>query len=284
MKEEFESKSDEVIIAKPEVFASKFEKIKEGGVDNLHIVADFDRTLTRSVRADGGVNTSLSTLWLFMPDEYIRRARELFAKYRPIETDLKMPRDEKQKHMLEWIQNWQKNCIELGFTRNTVERMVKSKILMPRPGFKEFFRAAKEYNVPVLIFSAGLGDLIREYLMYHDSYSQNSHIISNFAKFNEEGKCIGWNDDIVSSMNKDESHALYTPWKSEITTRRNVLLLGDHDADIHMVDGNKHDTVLSVGFLNNERTHLERHKNTFDVVVIQDEGLDVPIKILRSIG
>jgi HAD superfamily hydrolase (TIGR01544 family) len=284
MKEGFEPKSDEIIIAKPEVFAAKLEKIQEGGFENLHIVADFDRTLTRSIRADGGVNTSLSTLWLFMPDEYAQRARNLFEKYRPIETDLEMSRDEKQKHMQDWIRNWQKNCVELGFSRETLQKIVKSELLMPRPGFKELFNIARQHSIPVLIFSAGLGDLIQEYLTYHDSYSRNVHVISNFAKFDEGGKCIGWNDDIVSSMNKDESHALYKSWKGEIADRKNIVLLGDHEADIHMADGAKHDTVLSVGFLNNEKTHLGRHAKTFDVVVVQDEGLDVPIKVLRSIA
>ena len=37
--------------------------------------------------------------------------------------------------------------------------IVESGLLLPRPGFREFMRAAREHGIPVLVFSAGVGDL-----------------------------------------------------------------------------------------------------------------------------
>ncbi|MFA7310153.1 MAG: haloacid dehalogenase-like hydrolase [Candidatus Paceibacterota bacterium] len=280
--QKLEGAHDGVVIADPDLFEGKVERLRELGMGSLHIVADFDRTLTSSTRADGGVNTSLSTLWLFMPEEYGRRAKELFDTYRPIEVDLHMDAATKTKHMETWVRAWQQNCIELGFSRDVVKKIAQSGLLLPRPGMDTFMRLARKHEVPVLIFSAGLGDLIAEYLKFHGVHSNNVHIISNFAKFGESGRCVGWDKDIVTSMTKNESHAHHEAWAGKVLKRPNVLLLGDHEGDVHMVDGEKHGVVLSVGYLNGEQGHLDRHKEIFDAVVTGDVGLDFPTSILKK--
>ncbi len=76
---------------------------------------------------------------------------------------------------------------------------------------------------------------------------------------------------------------LYESWAPGVRPRKNVLLLVDHEGDIRMADGERHDTMLSVGFLNGELSHLESHRKTFDAVVLEDEGMDLPNQVLEAI-
>jgi HAD superfamily hydrolase (TIGR01544 family) len=286
MPESIEPDDDnEVIIVNTEKFNSKLEKIKTGGFENLHIVADFDRTLTalRSGAADGRINTTPGLLWHVMGEEYVRRAAELFSQYRPIEVDPNIPDEEKKRYMETWTRAWQNNCVELGLTQEKIKEAVRTNFLLARPRLKEFMDIAEHAKVPVLIFSAGVGNIIAEYLRALGIGNTNVHVISNFAKFNTAGICTGWNDDIVTSLTKNETHALHQSWSQGVTRRPNVLLLGDHPSDARMADGARHETVLSVGFLNGDHAHAQVHKSAFDAVVVEDVGLDFPIKILTSL-
>jgi len=61
-------------------------------------------------------------------------------------------------------------------------------------------------GVPVLVFSAGLGDSVSAVLRYHNAFLPNIHIISNYLRFNGL-QVNGFQGDIIHSFNKNE-HAL----------------------------------------------------------------------------
>jgi hypothetical protein len=61
-------------------------------------------------------------------------------------------------------------------------------------------------QVPVLVFSAGLGDSVSAVLRYHNMLLPNIHIISNYLRFNGL-QVNGFQGDIIHSFNKNE-HAL----------------------------------------------------------------------------
>ena len=53
------------------------------------------------------------------------------------------------------------------------------------------------------------------------------------------------------------------------------ILLGDSIGDLKMAAGVKHDTKLTIGFLNHdEEKLLEQYAASFDVVILQDSPLD----------
>ena len=56
-----------------------------------------------------------------------------------------------------------------------------------RDGCKDFFNKLHEKEIPLLIFSAGVGDVIREIISQNSTtlYS-NMHVVSNDIDFNEE--------------------------------------------------------------------------------------------------
>ena len=72
-----------------------------------------------------------------------------------------------------------------------------------REGTNTMLQRLKAAEVPVLVFSAGLGDSVSAVLRHHDALLSNVHIISNYLQF--DGLQVnGFQGDIIHSMNKNE--------------------------------------------------------------------------------
>jgi hypothetical protein len=67
-------------------------------------------------------------------------------------------------------------------------------------------QSLQEADVPVLVFSAGLGDSVSAVLRYHNALLSNMHIISNYLRFTGL-QVNGFQGDIIHSFNKNE-HAV----------------------------------------------------------------------------
>ncbi|GJX84557.1 7-methylguanosine phosphate-specific 5'-nucleotidase A isoform X2 [Tanacetum coccineum] len=65
-----------------------------------------------------------------------------------------------------------------------------------------------ERDIPVLIFSAGLADIIEEVLRrkLHRTF-KNVKIVSNRMKFDQNGNLLSFTGKLIDSLNKNE-HAL----------------------------------------------------------------------------
>jgi 5'-nucleotidase len=114
------------------------------------------------------------------------------------------------------------------------------------------FKMLYEAEIPVLIFSAGLGNIIEEILEKFGVFYSNLEIISNYIQFNEDGSLRGYKDLLVHPLNKNESILPNeNKYFMDLSHRDNAILLGDHLADIHMSRGMPHvGSVLKIGFLN----------------------------------
>ncbi len=90
----------------------KFEKvlevIRKEWFEKIHILADFDRTLTKlfvNWEKKTSVISVLRREW-YLSEEYRKKAYELFDYYNPIEIDPNVSMDEKNAKMTEW---WNKH-------------------------------------------------------------------------------------------------------------------------------------------------------------------------------
>lgn len=54
-----------------------------------------------------------------------------------------------------------------------------------REGFEQFFDRLQQHNVPVFIFSAGLGDVLEEIIRQAGVYHSNVKVVSNFMDFDD---------------------------------------------------------------------------------------------------
>merc|ERR1719456_417719 len=63
--------------------------------------------------------------------------------------------------------------------RPLIPRLVREARMLPRPGALELLKKLELLDVPVLIVSAGVSDVIEEYLRQHGALSENVTICSN---------------------------------------------------------------------------------------------------------
>ena len=104
---------------------------------------------------------------------------------------------------------------------------------------EEMLKNLNDAQVPVMIFSAGVGDILEEVLRRTNSYHSNTKVVSNCMEFNEEGRLIGFKEPLIHMYNKNEKSILQThpTYFDDLTHRPNVLLMGDSLGDIDMVEG-----------------------------------------------
>jgi 5'-nucleotidase len=277
---------ENVVISNPPEFERKKALLKAGGAENLHVVADYDKTLS-TAHVKGNPRRSLVEIirqFDYLSPAFSKGSYALFNKYHPIEMDPSIPLEEKKFKMLEWWSVHVKWMAECGMSQNVINRIVDEQPAGLRKGLDSFLTLLHKNKVPVLILSAALTDLIEGFLQKEGILFPNVHVVSNKYEFDEKGNVIGYESVIIHSFNKNEIAIRNTPYFSQIKNRKNVLLLGDAVEDVGMVEGIEHDCVLKIGFLN-EKVDEKREKYTqvYDVVITNDGPLDFVNALLREI-
>jgi len=279
---------ENVVISNQEELERLKKTISKDGADRLHILTDFDRTLTKAF-VDGKSTPSLVSVLRdgsYLTPDYAQKANELYDKYHPIEIDPKIPLREKKKAMCEWWITHFDLLIKSGLNKRDLERVVESQKVKFREGFSEFVDFLREYNIPLVIMSSsGLGgDIISMYLERVGKLYENTHIISNWYEWDEKGNAVGVKKPIIHTMNKDETLIQDFPVFEKIKNRKNVLLIGDSLDDLGMIKGFDYDALIKIGFLNeNIEENLEYYKLNFDVIILNDFSMDFVNKLLREI-
>ena len=196
-----------------------------------------------------------------------------------------MTREQKLPHMIDW---WQKSfdlVVSTGITRQNLVDIVRHSTTHLKEGCLWFFYTLERCEVPLLIFSAGLGDMIQEWLTQDCGNFKNIKIVSNFMSFDQETKKIsGFQSTTIHIFNKNESVLLDTESENLIKNRPNVILIGDSLGDTDMANGVKCNNILKIGFLNEHVEQLlPKYMDAYDIVTIKDATFSVPNAILRSI-
>jgi HAD superfamily hydrolase (TIGR01544 family) len=278
-----------VLIPNPE----KLEQIKkgfaQGGTATIHVLADFDRTLTTAFVDGKSLPSLISVLrdGSYLTPDYARKAQALYEKYHSIEIDPKISLSEKKKAMLEWWKTHFALLVSCGLNKSDLERVVASDKVKFRKGTKEFIHALKEKNIPLVIMSSsGLGgDAIRMYLKKAKMLFDNVHIVSNAFEWDEKGNAVRMVEPIIHVLNKDETAIQDFPVFKTIEDRKNVLLLGDSLGDVGMVEGFDYENLIKIGFLNEKiEENIKDYENNFDIVILNDSEMNFVNELLEEIA
>ncbi|XP_011693801.1 PREDICTED: 7-methylguanosine phosphate-specific 5'-nucleotidase [Wasmannia auropunctata] len=260
--------------------------IRQGGVNNLQIVTDFDLTVTKQ-HIDG--NHVLSSFGMFrkckqLPQRYLDEARDLYNKYRPMEIDPEMSLKQKADAMRDWMSAAQNLLKGIEFDPHELEEVAQGFDNILRDGTEELFEKLADARVPIVVFSAGLGDIVEVVLRYHNALFDNVRVISNFLKYNGNQLDGFKNDVLIHAYNKNEC-ALEKDYLKLLQKRQNVLLMGDTIGDANMVKGIENTkAVLKIGFLyEHVEASLESFMENFDIVLVDDQTMRVPMGILQNI-
>ncbi|CAL8108302.1 unnamed protein product [Calicophoron daubneyi] len=271
----------------------KLERLVEGGNQLLQVVSDFDRTMSK-YRHNGSLIPTCHGIFEMDPElteEAKIKLKRLTEKYYPVEVDPNLSEAEKIPSMLDWWDLSHKTMVDCKLHRDALARTVKECGVVLREGVPDFTRLLHENDIPVLIFSAGIGNVIELLLQYFSLYTRNMQVVSNFMEFDGDGLLVGFSDPVIHSFNKNASSITNGHYARISSTRSCVLLLGDSTGDVHMADGATADdpagvsgTVLRIGFLNESvESNLERYKSLYDIVLVDDDTFAVPIAIAQCV-
>ncbi|PIA54259.1 hypothetical protein AQUCO_00900658v1 [Aquilegia coerulea] len=277
-------KADSLVIDDRDSLEKKKTSIRNAGPQKLQVIADFDATLTR-YWINGQRGQSSHGLLQQENPEYDDKRQKLYEYYHPLEFSPTISIEEKTKLMEEWWGKTHSLLIEGGLTYSAIKKSVSKATIAFREGVVELFEYLEERDVPVLIFSAGLADIIEEVLKQklHRSF-KNVKIVSNRMAFDTDGRLISFKGKTIHVLNKNE-HALdmaapihdqsgdsngLADDNASVKSRTNVLLLGDHIGDLGMSDGLNYENRIAVGFLNdNIEKSLASYQKAFDVVYLE---------------
>ena len=280
--------AENIAISNPEKLEKLKRSISQAGPEKIHILADFDRTLTTAFVGGKSTPSIISILrdGNYLTLDYAAKAHALYDRYHSIETNLKISLEEKKKAMREWWTTHFDLLIKSRLNKKDLEKVIESDQVRLREGAVEFIDFLNANKIPLVIMSSsGLGgDIIEMFLKKKDKLYDNVHVVSNSYEWDENGDAIGVKEPIIHGMNKDETAIQNFPVFDAIKDRRNVVLLGDSLGDVGMIEGFNCANLIKIGFLNeNVEENLEQYKKNYDVLILNDSDMGYVNELLREI-
>ena len=237
----------------------KLKKLREDGSEKLQVIADFDKTLTRS-HFDG---TVIDTSWAVLRNttslgSFSEEVKKINAVYMPIEADLNMTAEEKTPFLLEWYQKKLQICQDKGLTKPMITDMVSASNIAFRDGTSQMFLQLANESIPLLIFSAGIGNTIEEVLKRFNMDHANIKIVSNMFNFDASGKITGYDGNVIHAFNKNESSLQDPAYYDKLKSRTNAVLMGEaacHSSESAGVDIHLNVTNLKCTYWHSSEKH-----------------------------
>lgn len=230
----------------------KIESFFGFGKEKVHIVLDFDRTLTKSRNGLGEDVSAWEILKSRLPKKAQKEYQKLYDKYRPLEVQNKMKKSDAAIWPQKILNIYKKSKLKLFDTDDKLEKR------MPiRPCAKELFEICKKKNIPTIIISAGIKNVIQ---MWCKKFGiEPTVIISVNLFFDDKGHINGWDKaSLIHAFNKREKG--HREISSMRKSRPNIILIGDSIDDASMVAGDKN--VLRI-ILDDSMANNIRHDGRF---------------------
>eukprot|EP00752_Nemacystus_decipiens_P010952 g9733.t1 len=282
---------DRVLFRDVEDFERKRHAFAAGGSSRLQIISDFDFTMTKfwvNGRRGESCHAVIDESGL-LAESFHERTTDLRNHYYPLEVSPGLSHETRVEMMVEWVTKAHEAMVEAGITKGILHDAVAKANLEFRPGHGELLRWIKREGVPLLMFSAGIADVLEEAFRQHseEPLPSTCQVISNRMGFDADGNMTGFVGECFHVFNKHASSAEVKPYfqTEEMRSRDLVLLLGDSLGDLNMAKGVVAEQVLTVGFLNDkveERT--EAYVKAYDVVILGDCGFDFVLNLLQDLA
>lgn len=232
-------------------------------IDNYYIITDFDRTLTTRKS-----EPTMGIIPQYLGGECLKKRTEIFNYYRPLELDYTIDIIQKQEIMKEWA-NKSFSLLFQYVTEEIIDKSLENANLHFRDGVKEFLQEMANKNIPVIIMSSGIGNIVRAFLEKEKCMFTNIEIVSNFFEF-IEGKTYINLDNIMATSNKDYTK-IPERLRKQLDNKEKGILLGDLVEDIKMIDKKLINNTITIGFLDSKvESNLEVYNNNFDIVITHD--------------
>lgn len=216
---------------KKEKITKKVDYFLKCRKEKIHLVLDFDRTLTKSQSQFGENISTWHVLKNHLPEKAKQDYENLYNKYRPLEIAGIMKLSDAITWWNEILNLYKKNNLSWIDIANDVDKKMPM-----RDGVKEIFEICQAKNIPIMIISAGIKDVIEIWCKKYKI--KPSIILSTKLFFDDNGVINGWDKkSLVHVLNKKEiGHNEVAQIRK---TRPNTILVGDSIDDYSMVSGEK---------------------------------------------
>ncbi|CAJ0951823.1 unnamed protein product, partial [Mesorhabditis belari] len=271
----------------PVSLTQRLQIIKNDGHNNLAVLSDFDYTLSKAYASNGEyLWSTLGVFRNFFPEEPRFKLIALYNRCILIENDSNMSYDDKLPFMRQCALEAHKIYFSTGITRNLIRQWSLMAKIQLRDGTKSWSEYLEEKDIPMLIFSAGVTDIIEVIVQKELSkIPKNLRVISNALVYDDLGKSSAFKPPLIHIFNKNVStiEQEESPLIKSFLNHKNVLLMGDNLADLYMgKQENSQGATLKIGFFNNDfGTVLERYLEGFDIVLIEDETMEIPTLLTK---
>ena len=255
----------------------KLDFLLDSGKEKLHLILDFDRTLTKSKNKFNEDVTTWEILRTHLPQKAQKEYQRFYNKYQPLEAENKL----KVSDAIIWWERilnlYKENKLKWSDITSDVEKRMPMRLHV-----KGLFDACEARGIPTIIISAGIKDVIE---LWCQRFEVNPTVIlSTNLFFNSKGYIKGWDKkSLIHTLNKKEKG--YQEVNRMRQLRPNIILIGDSIDDASMVDGTGN--VLRIIIDNPQGEDAVRDKRFYDKVfqkfdlVIKDESLYSVVKIIN---
>ncbi|CAD7934724.1 unnamed protein product [Amoebophrya sp. A25] len=130
--------------------------------------------------------------WSRLPPAYIAESQRRHDYYFAIENDAHMSKDAKIPYMIKWyeetIDDFVRHAQDLDFKPSHVTDLVHENLhrVELRDGMREVIDYCYSMNIPLVVISAGFGDVIRTVLAEHGIGPEKYTLWSNMFEYNEQ--------------------------------------------------------------------------------------------------
>ncbi|XP_030396824.1 7-methylguanosine phosphate-specific 5'-nucleotidase isoform X1 [Gopherus evgoodei] len=273
-----------VLMKNPEHVQRVISALRKEGTDKLQVISDFDMTLSRFGFNGRRCPTSHNILdnSRVISEEGRKKLQDLLHYYYPIEIDPNQTMEEKCPLMVEWWTKAHNLLLEQKILKSDIAKIVRDSEVMLRDGANTFFDQLHQHNIPLFIFSAGVGDVLEEVLRQAEVFHPNINVVANYMDFDDKGVLRRFKEPLIHTYNKNNTVLEKTEHFQLLSSRTNIILLGDSLGDLSMADGVPNvENVLTVGFLNDKVDERRgKYRDAYDIVLEKDETLDVVNGIL----
>jgi len=277
-----------IIIPNQKKLGKTIANIKKQGSENLHILSDFDRTLTYGSVDNKKTPSIISILrnGNYLSSDYANKAHALFNKYHAIEMTPSVSFSEKKQAMDTWWRTHKKLLIASGLNKKDIEEIVKDTSIRFRKGVDKFLDYLNTKNIPLIILSAsGVGEALPLYFKNAKKNYTNIFYLINSFNWSDDGYALSIKEPVIHSLNKDETIVKNFPEiYKKIENRKNVILLGDGLHDLEMISGFDYNNLIKIGFLNYNTDELRSlYSKNFDIIIEGDIDFNYVNKLMKNL-
>ena len=240
----------------------RIKELSNIATNDLYILTDFDGTITKD-----SSDSSWASIFKNpnVTDEFVQECIKLFNYYHKYEIDESIPLEEKMLIMSEWYNKNIETLKRFGISEQTINYSADNESIMSfRDGAKEFLKEMNDRGIPIIVISAGVGNIIQQFLINNGCNFPNIYICSNFLQY-EDGIIRGVRDNnLIHPLNKNEI-SLPAHIQEKVSNRNNVILLGNSISDINMANDRKR--TYRIGFLDEKvEDRISAFQEHYDVV------------------